>query len=440
MAPLNYGSVHGTKNYTPFENRSSLNDNTDRYVPPTRKDNERLSESYESSDDSCMSSSDLTNNQSEGNSENSSVYVGENVSHSDDNISFEDDNNERSSLLPSGIKTYESGYPRRNHESSEVDRRGRKATKPPKRMQKQRDLNSRRHGRDSARKFRSSRSREKRHHDLGRPFSEYDPYCEEDTFMPSPDYLYSDRHSRALFYEHERRKMEHQIRKQMMKEFEEQRCCNRLYRWCKSAPDVFSKRIEDIRCEAETFIGNLPLTIGAIGLAIVTLGVVWFKFAEVMLDSCKPVHFHSHQCTFPEFPGCFYCEPKVRGYRIAYGFHQACSAVAGAIAFLFILKICVARKVVIDEMNSPTTSSPAGLICMTIVCVAAGKGTLGKILVTSAAALHFCVAVWFILMAGSFNILPDPSWYPNTVGIGVSAVKTWLYYPMAGHFLMLVSQ
>jgi hypothetical protein len=77
---------------------------------------------------------------------------------------------------------------------------------------------------------------------------------------------------------------------------------------------------------------------------------------------------------------------------------------------------------------------------MTIVCVAAGKGTLGKILVTSAAALHFCVAVWFILMAGSFNILPDPSWYPNTVGIGVSAVKTWLYYPMAGHFLMLVSQ
>ena len=30
----------------------------------------------------------------------------------------------------------------------------------------------------------------------------------------------------------------------------------------------------------EKFIGNLPLTIGAVALAVVTLGVVWFKFAE----------------------------------------------------------------------------------------------------------------------------------------------------------------
>lgn len=35
--------------------------------------------------------------------------------------------------------------------------------------------------------------------------------------------------------------------------------------------------------------------------------------------------------------------------------------------------------------------------------------------------------------------MPDPSWFPNTVGIGVSAIKTWLYYPMAGHFLMAIS-
>lgn len=32
----------------------------------------------------------------------------------------------------------------------------------------------------------------------------------------------------------------------------------------------------------EAFIANLPLTIGAIALAIVTLGVVWFKFSEGM--------------------------------------------------------------------------------------------------------------------------------------------------------------
>ena len=82
----------------------------------------------------------------------------------------------------------------------------------------------------------------------------------------------------------------------------------------------------------EMFICNLPLTIGAIALAIVTLGVVWFKFAEENMDSCQPVHFHrsvlclncqrlllttsftfvllpcllhSSQCEFPEFPGMF---------------------------------------------------------------------------------------------------------------------------------------
>jgi len=35
--------------------------------------------------------------------------------------------------------------------------------------------------------------------------------------------------------------------------------------------------------------------------------------------------------------------------------------------------------------------------------------------------------------------MPEPSWFPNTVGIGLSAVKTWLYYPMPGHFLMAIS-
>ena len=106
---------------------------------------------------------------------------------------------------------------------------------------------------------------------------------------------------------------------------------------------------------------------------------------------------------------------------------------------LFFAKVFFASRVVLDEMTSPTTSSPAGLICMTIVTVAAGRGIIGQILVTLAASLHFCLAAWFIYQAIAYNILPDPSWFPNTVGIGLSAVKTWLYYPLAGHFLMAVS-
>ena len=189
----------------------------------------------------------------------------------------------------------------------------------------------------------------------------------------------------------------------------------------------------------ETFISNIPLTIGAIALAIVTLGVVWFKFAEENLSSCEPVHFHSTQCSFPEFPGCFYCDKTVPMYKVAVNFHFTCSAIAGLLVFVFLAKVFLATRVVLDEMSSPTTASPAGLLCMTIVCVFAGRGFVGQCFVTAAAAMHLCLAIWFIYMALAYHIMPEPSWFPNTVGIGLSAVKTWLYYPMPGHLLMAVS-
>ena len=86
---------------------------------------------------------------------------------------------------------------------------------------------------------------------------------------------------------------------------------------------------------AETFISNLPQTIGAVALAIVTLGVVWFKFAEENMDSCVPVHYRSHHCTFYEFPGCFECETSTKWYNFAVHFHYCCSAVAGTVALSF---------------------------------------------------------------------------------------------------------
>lgn len=180
----------------------------------------------------------------------------------------------------------------------------------------------------------------------------------------------------------------------------------------------------------ERFIGNLPLTIGAVALAIVTLGVVWFKFAEEYLETCERVHFHSSQCTFPEFPGCFYCDRSAIGYEIAVGFHYACTIMSGLLAMLLVAKILLATRVVIDAMSSPTTSSPAGLLCMTSVCVFAGRGMVGQVIVSTAACVHLALAIWFIYMALAYNIMPEPSWFPNTVGIGLSAVKTWLYYPM----------
>jgi hypothetical protein len=189
----------------------------------------------------------------------------------------------------------------------------------------------------------------------------------------------------------------------------------------------------------EMFIANLPLTIGAVAMAVVTLGVVWFKFAEEFLSTCEPVHFHSSQCTFPEFPGCFYCDQTVIGYKIALGFHYGCKVTAGFLAMLVVMKVLLATRVVMDEMSSPTTSSPAGLMCMTACVVYAGRGVVGQVMVTIAAFGHLCLVIWFIYMALAYRIMPEPSWFPNTIGIGLSAVKTWLYYPMPGHLLMAIS-
>ena len=163
----------------------------------------------------------------------------------------------------------------------------------------------------------------------------------------------------------------------------------------------------------EAFIANLPLTIGAVAMAVVTLGVVWFKFAEENLDSCEPVHFHSSQCTFPEFPGCFYCDTSVRMYKVAVAFHWGCKVTAGFLAMTLVAKALLATRVVLDEMSSPTTASPAGLLCMTTVCVFAGRGLIGQIMVTSAACVHLGLVIWFIYMALAYHIMPEPSWFPN---------------------------
>jgi len=239
---------------------------------------------------------------------------------------------------------------------------------------------------------------------------------------------------RARMLEKERTKLIKQWKAEAREEAEllrKEEEFNRWYRrWWRTASEHLHRfGVSIFRCLTwvENFIGNLPLTIGAVALAIVTLGVVWFKFAEEYLDTCERVHFHSSQCTFPEFPGCFYCDKKALGYKIAIDFHYLCTSVSGLLATLVVAKILLATRVVVDEMSSPTTSSPAGLLCMTAVCVFAGRGLVGQVIVSTAACFHLALAIWFIYMALAYNIMPEPSWFPNTVGIGLSAVKVNLF-------------
>lgn len=191
---------------------------------------------------------------------------------------------------------------------------------------------------------------------------------------------------------------------------------------------------------AEVFFSNLPLTIGAVALSWTTMGVVWFKFMEENISSCKPVHFNSPFCGFPEFPGCFDCDTNNSVYKMALYFHYACSIIGGTLAMSFLLKGILAWQVVVDELSNPTTATPVGVVCITLVCVFAGRGLVGEWIVIFVSGFHCLFAFWFLYMAiGKYKMLPDPSWSPSTVGISYAAVKTWLYFPTVGRIMLSLS-
>lgn len=62
-----------------------------------------------------------------------------------------------------------------------------------------------------------------------------------------------------------------------------------------------------------------------------------------------------------------------------------------------------------DDMSSPTTSSPSGLVFMTLALSAVGQfGSVGGILVFVASSLHLVLVIWFIYMSLAYQTMPDP--------------------------------
>lgn len=76
---------------------------------------------------------------------------------------------------------------------------------------------------------------------------------------------------------------------------------------------------------------------------------------------------------------------------------------------LFLAKAMLNWRSFIDEMSSPTTSSPAGLIFMTIALAFIGKGDIGEMLVILASLLHLVLVVWFIYMSLAYQTMPGES-------------------------------
>jgi len=420
----------------------------DRYLESQKRDSEQ--DDISSIDDESCISSDFTSVFMEDGDSSSSSSSPRKLSKHIGKFKGHNQPSEYTSLLPSGELTHEQGQS--------------KPAKRPKRINSasaQRDRNNNNIHRSKGRRYRDNIQRSEvgkikemrkiplppkknRHIDsfYGQTYRDEEDSSSSDGI----DFEIDDYTKHLLKIQRERLMMQWSQELEIFKEEQSKRnhkgsrWYNQIWAWFEGISFRCRGKIATALSDIESFVCNLPLTIGAIGLAVVTLGVVWFKFTEEMMKSCQPVHYHSDLCTFPEFPGCFACENKeAKWYRVALTFHRFCSTFAGIIALLFCLKIILAPEVIRSEMNSPTTSSPAGLICMTIVCIFAGVGRLGEWVVISTATIHFIIAIWFLYMAQCYNSLPDPSWFPNTIGLGVSAVKTWLYFPIAGQLLMLVS-
>jgi hypothetical protein len=73
---------------------------------------------------------------------------------------------------------------------------------------------------------------------------------------------------------------------------------------------------------------------------------------------------------------------------------------------MFLAKAMLNWKSFIDEVSSPTTSSPAGLMFMTVALAFIGKGDVGEMLVIMASLLHLVLVVWFIYMSLAYQTMP----------------------------------
>lgn len=193
----------------------------------------------------------------------------------------------------------------------------------------------------------------------------------------------------------------------------------------------------------EVFICNMPLTIAASALSWATLGVVWFKFGVehlILQGQCKQVHFYDPQNTYPhEFPGSFSCDRNPT-YRALLYFHFGCHIFAAIIASFFLLKVCLAWRLVSDDLTNPVTATPVGVICITLEIVFAAGGTVGALGVLVVSVFHGLFAFWYLYVAVvKFRLLPDPSWFPGMVGLAYAAVKTWLFSNVLGKVFLGVS-
>ena len=69
----------------------------------------------------------------------------------------------------------------------------------------------------------------------------------------------------------------------------------------------------------------------------------------------------------------------------------------------------LAWRVVADELRNPATSTPMGVVCITMVCVFAGRGPIGEAIVLGTSIFHTMLSFWFLHTAiNIYQLWPDP--------------------------------
>jgi len=71
-----------------------------------------------------------------------------------------------------------------------------------------------------------------------------------------------------------------------------------------------------------------------------------------------------------------------------------CQLICLAFGILFLAKVILARRVLLDELNNPITMSPLGLYCIAMAVIAVGKGILGYLTVVIFSILHLLIYFW----------------------------------------------
>lgn len=294
-------NAYGTTGFT-SSGRIDSSSGDDRY-PATRGRSRNIEPVHRTDSDSYFSSSFSEDEESDATPSHSSFRSAS--SYTDDGSQ---NMNEGTSLLPPpGISSHEPPPRQSNRASSSQNRRpGRQRVRRSRRSRDRRHHDDDRRGRRGD-EMRSRGARRKDGHDRrgrrrGRRGQEYSDDSGDSSFSassaePSQYRRWARKKDRLL--EREKARLISQWRAEeeaRRKQEEHNRWYKRFSRWSGNQSYQIGMTTNKLLTSTGAFISNMPLTINAVALAIVTLGVVWFKFAEENLDSCMPVHFHSPQC------------------------------------------------------------------------------------------------------------------------------------------------